>query len=341
MLEDSALKSIADELLKAAEIDEPVSVDKENGQILSLIGSNPIEEADLILDRRSLAGLCLLCTSMKWLATKTKQLRFISTQATDISKRHSERFEKQRRWTLITAEKQSEPDQVFLPLNAETAAYAPFPHLFFIRANEISAFDGVYQSYEELSAKVLRLLHVEIRTHIIFYIQKSMARTFLLDQELNEPDPEVVSLNADLVGFDEELASHFQPTQQNFVTSGLASLLDAYILSLVPNISAMNVAGCSRQQLNILVLQQNLKNIEAEAQLTRSALYFDMFSSGPDAIIAEAKSKGKDLGFTYDEMRALLDLCYSENKRSDRREVAVGAERGLADHQLQLSEFLW
>lgn len=182
---------------------------------------------------------------------------------------------------------------------------------------------------------------MEIRGHVMYYIQKSMARTFLLDQELNVPDPEVVTLNADLAGFDEELSVHLQPTQQTFITSGLASLVDAYILSLVPNITAMNIAGCSRQQLNILVLQQNLKNIESDAQLTRSALYFDMFSSGPDAIITEAKSKGKDLGFSYDEMRALLQLCYSENSRSDRREIAVAAERGLEERQLELSEFLW
>lgn len=209
------------------------------------------------------------------------------------------------------------------------------------QADHISAFDGVHRSYEDFSAEVLRLLHVEIRGHVMYYIQKSMARTFLLDQELNVPDPEVVTLNADLAGFDEELSVHLQPTQQTFITSGLASLVDAYILSLVPNITAMNIAGCSRQQLNILVLQQNLKNIESDAQLTRSALYFDMFSSGPDAIITEAKSKGKDLGFSYDEMRALLQLCYSENSRSDRREIAVAAERGLEERQLELSEFLW
>jgi exocyst complex component 4 len=122
LLEDSTLKAVVDELLTAEEGDKAASVNKENTQILSLIGANSIEEADLILDRRSLAGLCLLCTSMKWLANKTKQLRFISTQATDISKRHSERFDKQRRWTLITAEKQTEPEKVFLPLTVESAA---------------------------------------------------------------------------------------------------------------------------------------------------------------------------------------------------------------------------
>jgi exocyst complex component 4 len=103
----------------------------------------------------------------------------------------------------------------------------------------------------------------------------------------------------------------------------------------------MNAAGCGRLQLNILVLQQNLKNVEPNALLLRSTLYFDMFTSGPDSIIAQAKENGKDLGFSYGEMKTLLELCYSEAMASERREVAVAAKRGLEDHVLQLSEFLW
>jgi hypothetical protein len=61
------------------------------------------------------------------------------------------------------------------------------------------------------------MLHVEIRGHIFFFINKSLGRTFKLDQETHEPDPEIVSLNADLVGFDEELATHLLPTQQLYV----------------------------------------------------------------------------------------------------------------------------
>ena len=61
------------------------------------------------------------------------------------------------------------------------------------------------------------MLHFEIRGHIMLYINRSMSRTFQLDQLLNEPDPEVVSLNADLIGFDEELATHLQSAQQAYV----------------------------------------------------------------------------------------------------------------------------
>ena len=45
--------------------------------------------------------------------------------------------------------------------------------------------------------------------------------------------------------------------------------------------------------------------------------------------------------FSLEEMKVLLELCYSEGLRSDKREVVVQAKRGLNEHMLALSEFLW
>jgi exocyst complex component 4 len=267
-------------------------------------------------------------------------MRFISVQADESSKRNSERWDKnQRRWTLITTQKQSDPDHIFIPLTEETA----------------SAFDGAHKSYIQLSSSALKLLHVELRCLVIHFTLKSMGggtthgpggagRTFILDAEVNEPDPEVVQLNAQLAAADEELVTHLQQPQYDFIVTGLSSLLDdltvaaAATSALVP---AMNAAGCGRAQLNVLVLQQNLVNVEPGANLRRAALFFDLFAQGPDAVITEVKTKGKNLGYTFGEMKALLTLCYSEALRSDRREVVVAAERGLDAHLLQLSEFLW
>jgi exocyst complex component 4 len=97
-----------------------------------------IDEADLMLDRRSIAGMCLLHTSMvrctlyglkhiliwlqKWLAKKMMQMRFISAQANESMKRESEHFDRQRRWTLIAAQKPADTNHVYIPLNEETAA---------------------------------------------------------------------------------------------------------------------------------------------------------------------------------------------------------------------------
>ncbi len=169
----------------------------------------------------------------------------------------------------------------------------------------------------------------------------------------------------------------------------------------------MNVRGCERMQLNMLVLQQNLKNIEpdnsttttattttttatATSSFVRSATYFALFIAGPDAIVAKAKEdaggadvvgpksdgeddkgvtrndqnkeggeegsdggggsggreKGKGIGgekvkFSHDELKFLIELCYSESLSSDRRDAAVQANRALNEHLLALSEQTW
>jgi exocyst complex component 4 len=115
--------------------------------------------------------------------------------------------------------------------------------------------------------------------------------------------------------------------------------MDQILVSMASKISAMNGNGCRRIQLNILVLQQNLKNIEPRAALNRSALYYDLFLAGPDAVISKAKDGGKACGFTYEEMKVLLELCYSE--ALSKEEGSVQAKRSLDEHLLELSEYLY
>ena len=127
-----------------------------------------------------------------------------------------------------------------------------------------------------------------------------------------------------------------------FIANGLGQLMDQAILMNSSRIQVMNENGCRRMQLNILVLQQNLRNIEPKALLTRSATFFNFFSTRPDAIIARAKETGgKGLEFSYDELKVLVELCYSDAMSSPRREVAMQAKRNMDDHLLQLSEHLW
>jgi hypothetical protein len=87
----------------------------------------------------------------------------------------------------------------------------------------------------------------------------------------------------------------------------------------------------------VLVLQHNLKNIEPQVQLLRSTAYFDMFASGPKGVVAAAKGKGK-AGWTFEQLRALLQLCYSEALKSERHDVSAAAEKALDEHVQQLGQ---
>lgn len=99
-------------------------------------------------------------------------------------------------------------------------------------------------------------------------------------------------------------------------------------------------------QLNILVLQQNLKNIEDGATLPYAALFFDLFTAGPDAIVARAKEYGKGFGvpgdvFGEQEVKKLLQMIYEERLNDQNREASVQARRALDAQLLEISEFMY
>jgi exocyst complex component 4 len=314
---------------------------KETTLLLSELEREPLDQADCIRDGKSIAGLCLLYTSMKWLATKVAQLRYISDRATDSSRhepgagaaRHN------RRWTLLAStEPRTEGLPVYLPLNAETA----------------QAFDAIITSFQSLSTTVLRTLHFIPRVQILQALSRTIGTSYTLDTLLNEPDPAILTLNEALIQTDTQLSTYLPASVHPFLRTGLAVLMDTHLLNLAArNITSLNDNGAKLMQLNILVLQQNLKNIEDRAELRYAALWFDLFLAGSEEIVARAKREGKGFGveggeerpqgkaFGYEGVKKLVELCYAERLGSERREVGVGAKRKMDGELLEISEALY
>ena len=202
-------------------------------------------------------------------------------------------------------------------------------------------------TYQSLSTRVLRTLHLSIRSTILHSLHASIQPNLYIDSLLSDPDPTVLSLNSALVSFDTELSTYIPIASYSHTTRGLAPLMDTYLLSLCTSrIDRMNTNGCALMQLNILVLQQNLKNIEDGATLPYAALFFDLFTAGPDAIIARAKQYGKDFGvpgerFGEEEVKKLLEMTYEERVNAENREASVQAKRALDAQLLEISEFMY
>lgn len=111
------------QLIQAEPEEASELVEKEISLLIAKADEDPLDQLDMIQDKKSLQGLCLLYTSMKWLATKVAQLRFISDRATDSTRAEPGSQRHNRRWTLLTsAEPRMEGAAVYLPLNLETAA---------------------------------------------------------------------------------------------------------------------------------------------------------------------------------------------------------------------------
>lgn len=201
-------------------------------------------------------------------------------------------------------------------------------------------------TYQHLSSTVLKTLHLSIRTQILYSLSSSISTTYALDTLINDPDPAIIALNNSLVTFDTLVSSSLPTSIYPLITAGLSPLMDAHLLDLSQNITTLNANGCALMQLNILVLQQNLKNIEDRATLPYAALFFDLFTAGPEAIIARAKEHGKGFGvpggrFKVDGVKKLLELHWSEKLGSERRDVGVAARRGLDANLLEISEFMY
>ena len=209
-------------------------------------------------------------------------------------------------------------------------------------ANPSSPFDKILTAYRDLATKALSVFHIDMRLNIIQTMSQVLETPYSIDQPVNEPDPSILQLNSDLLSVDDTITAHLPEREYEFMTSGLALLLDTYLVTNATKIKSMNEYGCHRMQLNILVLQQNLRSVEKDVMLSRSAEYFDYFKQGPKAIVQKAKDTGgQDLGFNLDELKVLVELCHSDSVQSQQRDVASQSRRAMGDNILQLSEYMW
>lgn len=211
----------------------------------------------------------------------------------------------------------------------------------------ISDFDRVVSSYRSLSTRILRTLHLSTRSTILHSLAISIQPNLFIDTPLNDPAPTILQLNSNIVTFDTEVVRYVPQPIYFRITHGLASLMDKYLLGLCTSrIEHMNMHGCAHMQLNVLVLQQNLKNIEDDAELRYSALYFDLFTAGPDAIVDRASKFGKTFGVPggllgEESVQSLLKMCYEERLRGENRESSVGAKRKLDAQLLEITDFMY
>ncbi|KAL4870358.1 hypothetical protein BDV12DRAFT_184542 [Aspergillus spectabilis] len=357
--------------------------DKETGLLIKLTDRTPLEPIDIISDPKSIVALSLLHNSMQWLASSLAKLR----QPVADSRPSQSCGPTNRRWTLIGAMKpkrDSISQPVYLPLNQETA----------------TAFDTTLQSLRDLSLTAMFAMHIDIRCGVIHMLTRTMAGPnpptirnsepatpgpppsggcwHLLTSQPTAASPAILELNKDLIAFDTKISTYLGTAQRRFITSGLAPFIDRVFVSSTRYIWAMNENGALRLQLDVLVMQQNLKNIIDDlaetstldgldvsqgqyrevVALPRSAKFLDLFLEGAEKALDYAKEEKEYLAahgrsaptpdgepFSYEELKVLVDLCFSEilrgPKGEDNREGFMAAKKASADALLRLNEIMW
>lgn len=289
------------QLLKAQgdEKESLVLAEKESALLINVVKGRKVEEVDLITDRKALAALCTLHVSMKWLAARCQSLRYISPRAIDMMENNDTEQQNghnhhSRRWTTSAHNLSNAPTGAYLPLDPQTA----------------TAFDAVLVSFAELSTLVLRTLHIDLRLHSLHGIYAAMDTTYKLSQPYNDPDPAVLALATSLSAYDATTSTHLLSPQHEFLTRNLHVLVNNALCSLVHCVQAMDEHGNGRMQLNVLVLQQSLKNVEPRASLERAARFYELAGAGPEDVV----QKGVGEGYAKEDLKALVRLCWQPER---------------------------
>ena len=181
----------------------------------------------------------------------------------------------------------------------------------------------------ELAGTVLLTLHMEPRHLIALSLATCLApklAPYIMSRRVHEPDSVILQLNADLVAYDEVISKYLKENELEFIRDGLAGLVEDYMIKNAAHVDGMNKNGCDRMMLNILVLQQNLKNIEPTANLGRAEDYFELFLKGTEAVLRKAKAQkkgGETREFDYEELKCLVELCWRSEERRVGKECPV------------------
>jgi len=254
--------------------------------LLSAAKSQPIVEVDLIVDRKAICQLSTLYTSTRWCTARILSLRHVDPQAAKTST--SLAHHQQKRWTLDPALSEASP---YLPLSPDTAV----------------DFDSLTNQFSELSSLIQRTLHLEIRLQLLHGISRALGTTYFLSQPYNDPDPSILALNKTILSLDEDLSSRLPSAQYKQITAHLSSLADDALVSYAATVPAMDAHGHARMQLNILVLQQNLKEMSAgQASLAQAAQFWGLWEQGLEAVVGAVKE-----GLPKEQGKDMVRLCYS------------------------------
>ena len=364
-------------------------VSQEIQSLLSATKSNPLHPYDIIADPKSVLSLCLLYNSMQWLSSSLSQLRDVESSSSSVSRSRPSSQTNPRRWTLLTSLQPTRERSQSAGGRDTTPALLP------LTSESVIAFDTTLSSFRTLARTALITLHIDVRLGVIHQLTRALRGPnappldepaaspprdssalpptdsglyhWFLPQPPTSASPLVLDLNGDLIKIDTTTSAYLGMKERAFLNNGLAKLLDRTLIVGADYIQVMNTSGAQRMGLDILVLQQNLRNIavtsgpahesqsnpssnghrmseDDEAALKQSAQFYDLFLQGPDKVMSfvkERKAGEGGVGYSYDELRTLIELCYSTALRSADREENVKAKKGMQDCLLQLGELLW
>ncbi|KAM6584398.1 hypothetical protein CsatB_011400 [Cannabis sativa] len=146
--------------------------------------------------------------------------------------------------------------------------------------------------YRKLAIDCLKVLRVEMQLETIFHMQEMTTREYLEDQDAEEPDDFIISLTAQIMRRDEEMAPFVAAVKRNYIFGGICSVAANASIKALADMKLINLFGVQQICRNSIALEQALAaipSIDSEAvqqRLDHVRTYFELLNMPYEALLA-------------------------------------------------------
>ncbi|KAI8063832.1 Sec8 exocyst complex component-specific domain-containing protein [Gongronella butleri] len=285
-----------------------------------------MEADELIFDQNKLIFLGRLYHSLKWFVREIWELR-TAHKSTSSGSPEPESYE------AVNSKRWSRSEKRLSMTDLSENATLP------MRGESARRFDTLLTTYQQLAETCLFTLRLEIRCHTLYYLQMVIREgNYHLEDESYEPDPFVITLNADLMDIDDSINASLPRKDNVFCFDGLPALMVHILITEASFIKRMNRHGAQKMIRNILALQQNLTNFVPPSQsavMERARRYYQLFNYGTENLIKSIRDNGP--AFTFDEYHVILALINNANDEEGNPDEAAASS---SDWFMKLDEVM-
>ncbi|KAI8878211.1 hypothetical protein K501DRAFT_196399 [Backusella circina FSU 941] len=283
-----------------------------------------LESSELIFDSKKLIALGRLYHTLKWFVREIWNLRSTksmvgSSSARLLSKELQNHKNEEEDSAQVKNSKRWSNEDVVEPAVAQEARDDFDTTLLPLRGEIARRFDTLLTTYQQLAETCLFTLRLEGRCHTMYYLEMAIREgNYHLEDETYEPDPYVITLNADLIELDDCINASLPPKDELFAFDGVPGLIVHILIAEATYIKRLNSNGVQKMTRNILALQQNLSNFVPLVQcstMERAREYYQLFNLGSEGMIRSIHESGPK--FSFDEYRIILGLIHDINRDHD------------------------
>ncbi|ODV62717.1 exocyst subunit SEC8 ASCRUDRAFT_20420, partial [Ascoidea rubescens DSM 1968] len=292
------LKNDVDKSMIAAEID--ILLDKPN-----LIFEN-ISKSQL-LPKKSFNLLSQMLGSISWILMWLLKIRKVISKE-EIEKKRNEKnneddlVELRNKWLILEG--------------GDTRISEKYEELYLTLEEGESAglFDKIIEDFKILSRNTLLGLRYDMRLRTMYQLNLAFRNDYWTpESDMIEVVKDIELLNEIIVDYNNKLINVLGCKDRDGILVGLPDFIDRLAILNGSIISKINLNGIKKLNLNIMAIQQVLRNILHKAEdvdFSYSIGYYSLFRKGQNNLIQEIK-ENKNL-FNINENKVMIRLMYSE-----------------------------